>query len=175
ELEASKFSPCSSRMINTWAVEGGGVDGDFPKEASIAVEVLDSNQRGISGCEVRVFTVDTNRSSVSSMVNSGQTNASGRFEFLWGGLNGQSLHSKTNMTRLVKVACDGYAPQGQWLSVFDVQAARYMSGGGVLGDFHYPGKLEFVMEQAPQGVGGVFNLGEFFGNLFDIVSGALKR
>lgn len=175
DLETAEFSPFSSRMINTWALEGGGIDGDSPKEASIVVEVLDSNRRGISECKVRVFAVQVGSPYTSEMVNSGQTNASGRFEFLWSTLNWQSLHNTTNMTRLVKVACDGYAPQGQWLSVFDVQAARYMPGGGVLGDFHYPGKLEFIMERASQGVSNVFDLGRFFSNLFDAVRDVLDR
>ncbi len=39
-----------------------------------------------------------------------------------------------------------YAPGGDWLTVFDLQAAKVMPGGGVEGDFRYDGKLVIELD-----------------------------
>jgi hypothetical protein len=159
-MQVVQFSPLSATIINRTAT--GAYDATCPERNytfcippqlrndyrylnPIVVEVLDS-QTGlpVSGCSVFAYYVNA-RTFENQQIASGTTSAQGLFNFNWGPnpFNGETgLRSSNNMFRLVKAHCSGYAPAGDGISIFDLQAGREVAGGGAPNDFHYyNGKL----------------------------------
>ncbi|MDO8752160.1 MAG: dockerin type I domain-containing protein, partial [Candidatus Wolfebacteria bacterium] len=186
-LREMEFSSLSAAIINSEARRRYDSAWNIPPNVPagdnwITVEARDRQGVPLEACDVWAFSVWPGRD--AKIVAKSITDQNGMFLFEWGGvaLKGNSLNGGDEKQRLVKVHCDGFMPQAQWLTVFDLQAARYVSGGGAEGDFHYSGKLSFVMPDVVDG--GVLSLpvvsfqGDMDGNgcvnIIDLVTIARK-
>lgn len=160
-LSQVKFSPLSAAVINALAQQTVAtacrsmgmpcLQGQLP--FTVRVEVLAaSNDAPISGASVSMYSLTANSAlSGPSETNpapdaTAATDASGIAEFDWGDPLGASMHSKQNQARLFKVQKTGFANNGNWLSVFDVQAK--VVGTNATNDFRYPNKLTIKLTAA---------------------------
>jgi len=150
-LEKTRFSPLSSALIDTNAActfsencsrpaDGtsdvvGGWSTNVQPPVPVQVK-LRGDEDIVSGCNVTVWNVDTQKHD-HQVIAEGETGSNGIFSYTDRSLK----HGSAYMMRLAKARCEGYEPVGGWVSVFDVQAAKVLEGGGAENGFRYPGAL----------------------------------
>ena len=150
-MEDMQFSPLSSSIINATANDSDLALCDSPNPllcdahnvrsgTQVPIKVTDGQTGSpISGCSLKIYKVDAG-SPKFELLEGPEISANGTYIYTWLGASG-SLHASTNMVRLVKASCPGYKPGGEWISVFDLQAAKVLPDGGEEGDFHFRGAL----------------------------------
>lgn len=155
-IDYAEFSPLSSTMIEM--VASGDIfttcgqtlflfSHCFPLQAddSRVVNVVledQSTTEPIAGCEVEAYR-HTASADGSFFITSSVTNASGTALL---DLGNNLRHSNNDLLVFFKATCDSYAPAGDALSTFDLQAGLLMPNGGAVGDFHYSGNITIHLE-----------------------------
>ncbi|MFH0770315.1 MAG: hypothetical protein V1926_02960 [Candidatus Peregrinibacteria bacterium] len=157
-----QFSPMSSKMINMTALDSDLTLCDnanlllcdvfeVRSGTQVPIQVIDEQTgQPVSGCSLKIFKVDAG-SSKYELMDAPEIGTDATYNYIWQGEGATtSLHASTNLVRLVKAACPGYMPGGEWISVFDLQAAKVMPNGGDDDDFHFNGVLTIEVSKQVQ-------------------------
>ncbi|WNG51593.1 hypothetical protein F0U60_51275 [Archangium minus] len=150
-----EFSPLSKTIINR--VASGYYDTRgchrgyyFPCTSvgshTMTVRVVNADGAAISGCAVQAYIAGSARpASPATLRFQGTTDAAGVVAF-----SSQLAHDSFSNVYLLKAQCPNRGQQSKWISIFDIQAQNQgMPGGGLAGDFRYPGAVVFTMPTLP--------------------------
>jgi hypothetical protein len=117
-----QFSRLTAAIING-SYRNGTPTADL---SDIIVKVVDQEGAPVEAANVRIWSVTGDSSYQSEFMVDARTGGNGEISFAWGGSS--MPHNIYDFLRLIKVHKNGYAPSAKYVSIFDVDIAKFVHG-----------------------------------------------